>query len=173
MKHFAIAFIFLSFLSASLFSQDMSAPKPVENKVLEAMTGDWTGVGDMMGMKWNETLKIEWILNHQFIKMDMTMTAEGKPEMKYSGTGIYGVGAKGECLGWWFDDWGATAVASGTGEFDYNKMSMHIFSKNLMYSDDRTVYFEGANMIMKAISTMTGPDGKEIKTEDKTVYTKK
>jgi hypothetical protein len=173
MKHLAIVLVLLSFLSVNLFSQDMMPPKPLENKVLEAMTGEWTGIGDMMGMKWNETLKIEWILNHQFIKMDMTMVADGKPEMKYSGTGIYGVGMKGECLGWWFDDWGAIAVATGTGEFDYTKMSMHMISTNPMYTDDRTIYFDGANMIMKAISTMKDPNGKEIKSEDKTVYTKK
>jgi hypothetical protein len=173
MKYLAIVIILFSFFSGNLYSQEMMPPKPLENKVLEAMTGEWTGVGESMGMKWNESLKIEWMLNHQFIKMQMTMYAEGKPEMKYSGTGIYGVGTKGECLGWWFDDWGANAVSTGTGEFDFDKMSLHMVSKNSMYIDDRTIYFENEKMFMKAVSTMKMPDGKETKAEEKTEYTKK
>jgi hypothetical protein len=173
MKHLAIFLVLISVFSANLFSQEMIPPKPLDNKVLEAMTGEWTGVGESMGMKWDYTLKIEWMLNHQFIKMQIITFAESKPEMKYSGTGIYGVGSKGECLGWWFDDWGATAVATGTGEFDFDKMSMHMISKNPMYTDDRTIYFESEKMIMKAVSTMKMPDGKETKMEEKTEYTKK
>jgi hypothetical protein len=173
MKHFAILLILISFFSANLFSQEMTPPKPLDNKVLEAMTGEWTGVSESMGTKWIESMKIEWMLNHQFIKMQITMYAEGKPEMQYSGTGIYGVGTKGECLGWWFDDWGASNVSTGTGEFDYDKMSLHMLSKNSMYSDDRNIYFDGGKMIMKAVSIMKMPDGSETKMEEKTEYTKK
>jgi len=173
MKHFAILLVLISVFSANLFSQEMMPPKPIDNKVLEAMTGEWTGVGESMGMKWDYTLKIEWMLNHQFIKMQIITSAQGKPEMKYSGIGIYGVGTKGECLGWWFDDWGAAAVATDTGEFDYDKMSMHMVSKNSMYTDDRTIYFDGGKMLMNAVSIMKDPSGKEIKMEEKTEYTKK
>lgn len=173
MKHLAILLVLISVFSANLFSQDMMPPKPLENKVFEAMVGEWTGVGDIMGMKWNETLKIEWMLNHQFIKMEMNMVADGKPEMKYSGMGIYGVGMKGEGLGWWFDDWGAIGVATGSGQFDLDKMSLNIVTKNTMYTDDRTIYFEGGKMYMKAVSISKDPGGKEIKTEDKAEYTKK
>ena len=173
MKYFAILIVLVFIFSANLFAQDMMPPKPLENKVLEAMVGEWTGVGDMMGMKWNETLKMEWILNHQFVKLEMKMVAEGKPEMKYTSMCIYGVGMKGECLGWWFDEWGAVGVINGIGEFDYDKMSMHMVSKNQMYTDDRTIYFEGAKMLMKATDIFKSPDGKEEKSEDKAEYTRK
>ena len=167
---FPILFLILTF-SFKTFSQDaMSPPKPVDNKVYEAMVGEWEGESDMMGMKMKQEVKIYWAIDHQYIFMEVKATSTDKPDVQYSGLGIFGVDKEGNSLGWWFDNWGAAAMSSGSGTFEENKL---IFTDgNDMFSETRTFEINGSDMTMSAKGTMK-MGSQEMPFEEKTVYKKK
>src|SRR5437667_9136148 len=101
-----IVLVFFASISLKSFAQGMTPPKPVENKVLDAMAGEWTGVSEMMGMKYNDNLKFYWNLNHQFMFLETKAVGKDNPSMTYSGLAIIGVNPDGAAKVWWFDDWG-------------------------------------------------------------------
>jgi hypothetical protein len=167
-----LTFLILGIAIGKAYSQDnMMPPKPVDNKVYDAMVGNWSGESDMMGMKMTEDLKIYWTLNHQFIIAELKAQAKDNANMTYSGMGVYGVDNSGNAKMWWFDDWGADAMATGTGTFSDMKLSSK--SSNPMYTDERTFELKDGNMVSNWTSTMMGKDGKEIKMNGTTVYKKK
>jgi hypothetical protein len=169
---FVITTLIFTALGFRSYAQDeMMPPKPVDNKVYEAMVGDWTGESDMMGMKFNDEVKNYWSMNHQYIIMEVTQTSKDNPSMKYSGIGIMGIDKDGNPVMWWFDDWGASAMMSGSGTFD--GMKCHMISTNAMGKDDRTVSFKNGDMVMSWVETMKGKDGKEMTMNGETVYKKK
>lgn len=169
---FVFTTLILTALGFRTYSQDeMMPPKPVDNKVYEAMVGDWTGESDMMGMKFNDEVKNYWSMNHQYIIMEVNQVSKDNPNMKYSGMGIMGIDKDGNPVMWWFDDWGASAMMSGSGTFD--GMKCHMISTNAMGKDDRTVSFKEGNMVMSWVETMKGKDGKEMTMNGETVYKKK
>lgn len=173
MKKLIFLFLFLFVTFAGVKAQDdmMTPPPPVENKVLDAMVGNWAGTSDMMGMKMNETVNCYWDLNHQFLIMKLESVSEDNPSQKYTGMGIYGVDANGNLKAWWFDDWGSEGTMNGTGTFD--GMTMHMTGSNAMYSDDRHFKFNDAGqMIMTWTGTMKLPTG-DMTMNGETVYTKK
>jgi hypothetical protein len=163
-------FILLSFLSLNSFTQEMGPPKPVDNKVFDAMCGEWTGVSDMMGAKMKEEMKIYWNLNHQFIFMELTSTGIDNPNMTYRGLGIYGVNKDGKAVTWWFDDWGAEGVATGTGTFEENKLNTS--SSNPMYKENRVIEIMGEEIIMTADMTMN-MGGQEMNIKESTTFKRK
>ena len=68
---FFLTLVLFTFAFAKVHAQDdMTPPKPVDNKVLEGMVGDWSGESEMMGMKYQEDAKIYWTLNHQYLIME-------------------------------------------------------------------------------------------------------
>jgi hypothetical protein len=168
-----ITLLLFTFLTSyKLQAQDsMMPPKPVDNKMFDAMVGEWTGTEDMMGTKMNEDVKIYWNLNHQFLFMELITTANDNPSMVYHGLGIYGFDKDGNVRVWWFDDWGAEAMATGSGTIDGMKFVSN--STNPMYTDDRTITFKGDDMVMSWTSTMKDATGKEMKMNGETVYKKK
>ena len=167
---FSVLFL-LVFFSLKTFAQDeMAPPKPVDNKVYEAMVGTWEGESDMMGMKMKQDVKIYWALDHQYIFMEVKSTSVDKPDIKYSGLGIFGVDKEGKSLGWWFDNWGASAMSSGSGTFGENKL---IFTDgNEMFNETRIfeITAEGMTMSAKGVYKM---GGQEMPFEEKTDYRKK
>jgi len=167
-----LAMIILVFAGTKLFSQDdMTPPKPLDNKVLEGMVGEWTGESDMMGMKYTENVKAYWILNHQFVVMETNDISKDNPNMNYHGMGIVGVDKDGNAKMWWYDDWGADMMATGTGKFSENSLTVN--STNPMYKDDRTFELKDGGMVCSWTSTMMGKDGKEMKMNGSTTYKKK
>src|ERR1700730_6544997 len=50
---------------------DMTPPKPIDNKVYDAMVGTWEGDSTMMGTKMHDVIKISWGLGHQFLIMQL------------------------------------------------------------------------------------------------------
>ncbi len=155
-----------------LYSQDdMAPPKPVDNKVLEGMIGEWSGESDMMGMKFQEDVKIYWTLNHQYVIMETKDVSKDNPKMAYGGMGIVGVSKDGSAKMWWFDDWGADASVSGSGTFTDNSVS--IKSINPMYTDDRTFELKDGGMVCTWTSTMKDKEGKDMSMKGTTVYKKK
>lgn len=170
-KIFLTLFV-LTAVSAKIYTQDdMMMPKPLDNKIYDAMTGEWTGESEMMGMKYQEDMKIYWTLNHQFIIMEIKDVAKDNPKMTYDGIGIFGVDKNGNAKMWWFDDWGTDAMATGSGTFEGNTLKAK--STNPTYTDERTFEIQDGNLVSNWTSTMQGNDGKEIKMSGKTVYKKK
>ena len=150
---------------------DMTPPKPVENKTLDAMIGNWAGEADMMGMKFNEEVKAYWSLNHQYVIMETKDVVKDNPNMTYGGMMILGFDKSGNVKVWWFDDWGADAMATGTGSTVENKLTMN--STNPMYTDDRTFEMKDGNLVCSWSSSMMGKDAKEMKMNGTTTYSKK
>ena len=175
MKKLTFLLLFLIITTAGVNAQDdmssmMVPPPPVENAVLDAMVGTWTGTSNMMGMTMNETVTCHWDLNHQFLIMKLESVSEYKSQ-KYTGMGIYGVDANGNLKSWWFDDWGANGTMVGTGTFD--GMTLHMTGENEMYADDRHFKFtDDGQMIMTWKGTMQLPTG-DLTMNGETVYTKK
>jgi hypothetical protein len=165
------ALFFLIFFSLKTFAQDeMAPPKPVDNKVYDAMCGTWTGESEMMGMNMKQEVNIHWALDHQFIFMDLEATSPDKPGMHFTGHGVFGVDKDGKSKGWWFDNWGASAMSSGEGTFEGNKLIFN--DANEMFSETRTFEVNGNEMTMSAKGTYK-MGGKETPFEEKTVYKKK
>jgi hypothetical protein len=161
----------LVFFSLKTFAQDeMAPPKPVDNKVYEAMCGTWTGESEMMGMKMQQEVNIHWALDHQFIFMELKATSTDKPDIQYSGLGVFGVDKEGKSKGWWFDNWGASAMSSGEGTFEGNKLIFN--DANEMFSETRTFEVNGDEMIMSAKGNYK-MNGHEMPFEEKAVYKKK
>lgn len=167
---FSIAVSFL-FAGTKLFSQDnMTPPKPLDNKVYDGMTGDWTANSDMMGMKMKEEVNIKWALNHQYIIMSLTAVSVDNPNIKYSGMGVFGADAKGNVKGWWFDDWGASAMSTGSGTFGDNKFE--ITDGNEMFKETRSFEVSADQIIMKAKGTYN-MNGKDVPFDESTIYSRK
>jgi hypothetical protein len=168
---FLAVFVVLLFISLKTFSQDeMAPPKPVDNKVYESMCGEWTAESDMMGMKMKQDVNIHWDLDHQFIFMELKSVGITNPNVKYSGLGVFGVDKDGKAKSWWFDNWGASAVAFGSGTFEDNKLTVN--DGNEMFSETRTFVINGNEMTMSAKGTMK-MGGKDMPFEETSVYKKK
>jgi len=156
-------------LSLKLFAQD-TPPKPLENKVYDAMTGSWTSDDKMMGMPMHQEVNIHWALNHQYIIMELNAVGKDNPAVKYTGMGVFGVDEKGNAKTWWFDDWGAGAMTSGSGTFSVNMFTMT--DGNAMFNETRTFDVKNNQLIMHAKGTMKAND-KDIPFEEINTFTKK
>jgi hypothetical protein len=83
----------------------MAPTKPVENKVYEAMCGEWISESDMMGTKMKQDINIHWDLDHQFIFMELKAVGTTNPNVKYSGLRSFRCGDyNGKAKVWWFDN---------------------------------------------------------------------
>jgi hypothetical protein len=52
------------------FSQDLDGPKHVFNDaLLDHMVGNWKLTGNVMGHTAEHTVSVEWVLNHQFLRI--------------------------------------------------------------------------------------------------------
>jgi hypothetical protein len=172
-KLFAVViglFFSLVFGNAYANNPSMTSPQPLNNKIFNSMIGTWQGQSDMMGTKMNDTLNIQWSLNHQFITMQLAAQGIQQPQNTYEGMGIFGIDSKGAPKTWWFDSWGASAAATGTGKFSGNKLILA--DSNAMFNEIRTFDINGDKMIMTAKGTMM-MDGKKTPFDQQVVYTRK
>jgi len=168
-------FITMLFIITFLFvvksqSQDMTPPKQINNSVYDLMVGEWVGESDMMGTPVNHEMNIYWDVNHQFIILDLMATSKENSTLLYEGKGIFGVDGKGDAKTWWFDSWGADGMATGSGEFGENTLSMT--DGNAMYNASRNFTF-GNNEMTMASKGSYKTEGKEVPFEQTTVYKKK
>lgn len=161
--------VFFILCAMRSFAQDMTPPKPAENKVLDAMIGTWTGEGDMMGMKFDETMNFSWNLNHQFVFLNLKSVVKDNPAMTYGGLAIIGVNPDGTAKVWWFDDWGTGGTGSGTGTFGDMKLTSN--TSNEMYKDTHTFEVVGDELTMTWESVMTA--GGDQKMSGKTEFKRK
>jgi hypothetical protein len=170
-KLLTIFVVLLCLTGIRIFAQDnMAPPKPLDNKVYESMVGDWTGESDMMGIKMIQNVSIHWALNHQYIIMDLKAVGKDNPKIIYGGMGVFGVDEKGNVKAWWFDDWGAGAMSSGSGTFGDNKIE--VTDGNDMFKETRTFAVNGNEMTMSAKGTMT-MNGQETPFNESSIYKKK
>lgn len=52
------------------FSQDLDGPKHVfSDALLDHMVGNWKLTGNVMGQAAEHTVSVEWVLNHQFLRI--------------------------------------------------------------------------------------------------------
>src|SRR5579862_6314841 len=64
MKQFPLFLIF------ALAPAAIAQPAPVfQDNVLDQMTGDWKLTGTIRGQKAEHAISVEWVLNHQFLKI--------------------------------------------------------------------------------------------------------
>lgn len=145
-------------------------PKPLDNKVFDAMVGKWEGDSTMMGTKMHDELKVKWDLNHQFIVMELKAKSAAKPEVKFDGMGIFGIDANGNAKTWWFDNWGADSVSTGSGTFGDNILTLT--DSNSMLHETRTFEVKGDEMTMHAKGSMTN-QGKTTPFDTTTIYKRK
>jgi len=171
-KLFPALFVLFFFATVNLYSQDeMAPPKPAENKVYDALCGEWTAESSsMMGMKMKEEVKIYWNLNHQYIFMELKAVGIDNPNVKYSGFGIFGLNKNGNAKAWWFDDWGASSIATGEGTFENDKLILK--DGNDMFQETRTFEVKGNELTMSSKGTMN-MGGKDMPFDESTVYKRK
>lgn len=131
----------------------MVMPPHLDNKVYDSMVGVWRGTSDMMGRKAQDELKVGWALNHQFLILSLQSRMMSKPDMKYEGMGIFGVDSQGNPKTWWFDSWGADSVATGSGSFGENIVTIN--TNNPKMNETRSFEVKNHEMIMHAKGTMT------------------
>lgn len=156
--------------SASTFPE-VQLPKPVQNKVYDAMVGTWVAKDvEGMGKKMNDVMKVSWVLNHQFIMIDLTGTDTKNPKFKYKAIGFSGIDENGKAKTVWLDIWGAKGISTGSGEFGEN--SLTLTDSSPFFKETRTIEIKGKEMLMHAKGTKT-IDGKEIPFDITAVYKKK
>ncbi|HEV3418707.1 MAG TPA: DUF1579 family protein [Candidatus Acidoferrum sp.] len=65
-----LAFWIALFAAVTGFSQDLDGPKHIFNDaLLDHMVGNWKLTGNVMGRAAEHTVSVEWVLNHQFLRI--------------------------------------------------------------------------------------------------------
>lgn len=158
-------------LNANLsFTQDMRPPAPVQNEFFDAMVGNSSGESLMNGKTYDQTVSIQWDLNHQFLTIKLTAVNKSNTQDKYEGLGIYGIDAKGNVRTWWFDVWGAGSVSTGTGTISGNKMQTSEDSP--YYHSNNTFEIRDNTMFINRQGSLKTPDGNEIKFDETSSFKK-
>jgi hypothetical protein len=72
----AVTFVCLSFLASGLPAQQPAPPldgrdRLFQDSLLDRLTGAWSMAGAVRGRPVTLTLAGEWVLNHQFLKLEM------------------------------------------------------------------------------------------------------
>lgn len=70
------AFLSLSFATCA-FSQS-GGPKSLQDEFLDGLVGSWTATGTSHGLSVPQAVQVEWVLNHQFIRIHQK-TLENRP----------------------------------------------------------------------------------------------
>lgn len=158
-------------LSVNCYASEisMNPPKPVENKVLNAMVGNWKGESNIMGKKMQERLSISWSLNHQFLIMQLSSREIANPASHYEGLGVFGADSDGNVKTWWFDSWGPSSISEGSGKTHADQLTIH--DGNANFKEERTFKVNGNTMEMSAKGSMN-MDGKNMPYAQRTTYTK-
>ena len=156
-------------LNANLsFTQDMRPPAPLQNEFFDAMVGNSSGESVMNGKTYDQTVSVQWDLNHQFIRINLISVNKSNPQDKYEGLGIYGIDAKGNVRTWWFDVWGAGSVSTGTGTSSGDKMQNTL--EVPYYRSNNTFEFRDNSMYINSHGSFKSSDGKEISFNDNSSF---
>ncbi|HEY0701562.1 MAG TPA: DUF1579 family protein [Candidatus Acidoferrales bacterium] len=78
--------ILLILVAAVLFPAASTAqrPEPWHDELVDHLAGDWKMTGDVMGRAAHHDVKAEWILNHQFLRIEENTSATAPDtESKY------------------------------------------------------------------------------------------
>lgn len=155
-RTFVLLFAMTAFLALPLQAQEKEMPKekmmsasaikPLEDDLCKWMIGEWEGWSESTMGKAQETMKVEWGLDKQFVMTSLTSkVTEMKPEqmkamaeaMKmskedmskmmervYKGMGPMTINPMtGEWIAFWFDNW--RGMYKGTGKREGNKIVMN------------------------------------------------
>lgn len=162
---FIFCFLLVSF---KIYSQE-NLPKPLDMSFLNLIEGTWQGESDIMETKMTEILVCRMDFNKQYLILDLTAHTENKTHT-YRGMGIIGIDAEGNAKSWWFDDWGVSAVSTGTGKID--ALTLTLESQRSDYKINRVITLTGGQLIMKYNGIMKMSDGKDVSVTGETVYNK-
>lgn len=66
----SISLLWAPMLAAQTAPQD-GPGHPFQDSLVARLAGEWSMTGDMRGQAQNYTLKAEWVLGHQFLRMEM------------------------------------------------------------------------------------------------------
>ena len=64
--------VVLSVLCGPMLAAQQDGPgKPLQDSLVAQLAGEWSMTGDLRGQAQHYTLKAEWVLNHQFLRLEM------------------------------------------------------------------------------------------------------
>lgn len=67
-----LALLSLTVLCAPLLAAQQDGPARLfQDSLVAQLAGEWSMTGDLRGQAQNLTLKAEWVLNHQFLRLEM------------------------------------------------------------------------------------------------------
>src|SRR6185437_10942296 len=67
-----VSLLCLSVLCAPLLAAQQDGPgHPFQDSLVAQLAGEWSMTGDMRGQAQSYTMKAEWVLGHQFLRMEM------------------------------------------------------------------------------------------------------
>jgi len=172
MKKLSLALFVLFLFAGAGFSQEMGLPPAVDNKLLNALPGDWVSEPyDFMGMKWQDEVNIKWILNNQFLELTgVTKMVDGG--FSFGVLSLMTADKDGNFKSWGFDDWGMMNTGEFTGKIDGMKLTMEgggefMKGKGMFEIKDGKLYQE-FTFTMKDMQT-----GQDVTQTMKLIYNKK
>lgn len=171
MKHaklFTMLVITILLNSGLSRSQDVKPPAPLQNEFFDLMVGNSTGESTINGQTYEQSVSINWDLNHQFLKINLKSVNKKNPSDIYEGVGMYGIDGSGKVKTWWFDVWGAGGVSTGTGNI--SGMKMQTSEAGQFYHSDNTFEFRDNSMVINRKGSFKTPDGKEIPFEETSTF---
>ncbi len=171
MKHaklFTMLLITILLKSGFSWSQDIKPPAPVQNEFFDAMVGNSTGESIVNGQTYEQSVSINWDLNHQFLKINLKSVNKKNPQDIYEGFGMYGIDVSGKVKTWWFDVWGAGSVSTGTGTI--SGMKMQTTEAGPFYHSDNMFEFRDNAMVINRKGSFKTPDGNEIPFDETSTF---
>lgn len=71
-------FALMSLLFATWGFAQGGGPKSLQDELLDGLVGKWVATGTSHGLSVPQTVQVDWVLNHQFIRIDQK-TLENRP----------------------------------------------------------------------------------------------
>jgi hypothetical protein len=126
----SIKFVILIFfvITSQLLSQNLD--------FFDKIIGTWEGIynaGLFQGdtIKNREQLKIQWILNKQYVQIDMTGSVVKYPDFKYEEKLLFTLGEDNYIIGWGFTESGYKSQIEFRGWAENNKLVLDEKGKNI------------------------------------------
>ena len=121
MKKIVVLFTFLIISVINLQSLDMKLPQANDNSLFKSIAGTWISEPyEIMGVKWVDEAEFKWILNNQFLEMEVI--TKGDNGFNFKSFGILSVDEDGNYKSWGFDEWGPISVSYSEGKVEGNKI---------------------------------------------------
>lgn len=119
MRLIIISISFIAVFTFQLFSQ-------VEIPVFEKFSGKWQGVVESEGVKFQETIEMKWIFNHNFFQIDIWRDVTSGNTKKYEATEkeVFTIDNEGKLSGWSAGSKGFSYMLSFTGTFNENTVTL-------------------------------------------------